>query len=130
MGENWMIPLNVIGLVFDIAGVILIGGYSFRVLSPKHLTGQTGKKLAKRTVGEKTRGVSPDTVESRLDIVVGTVMLVFGFIIQIYASLTDKPVHLFYLLLVVFLACLIVLYFWMRERLGSWRMGKTKESKI
>ncbi|MCY4047731.1 MAG: hypothetical protein OXF42_06495 [Candidatus Dadabacteria bacterium] len=121
------IPLSTIGLVFDLAGAILIGGYAFRVLSPKHLTGRTGKRIADWPVGMWLDGFNPNTAGLLFDIVGSTLMVFIGVALHIYGSLADKHVCSLYLpLTVALLACLIVFYFKKRRWLVFWRAGKTE----
>lgn len=121
-------PLNTIGLLFDLAGAILIGGYAFRVLSYKHLTGQTGERIANWPASLWSDGFNPDTAGVLLDIAGGTLMLAIGFVLQTCSSLTGKHVCQSYFSSVLFaLTFLVCFYFKKRRWLVFWRAGKTED---
>lgn len=117
------ISINNIGLLFDIAGVVVIAIHSFVVLSHERLKKINQKNLALifRQVGKRYLPEKERPLSIKCDLMVGTFMLIVGFLLQLVGSITNMSLNMiwFYTALII-LICFIIFYILVRRRFIYW----------
>ena len=119
-----VIPLNALGLVLDIFGVFFIGWSFFYSINWRFLT---GREYPVKTKGMRSLEIKNIySIPSSFDGIIGTVLLVVGFVLQI-AGIFIKTNFSFSVLFIVvsFLLVFTVSYFWyFREEIVEWWLGR------
>lgn len=113
------ISISNIGLLFDIAGVFVIGIHSFVLLSYKHLIKKDVKtfKTITRKIDKPYLPEKESSLGIKCDLMVGTFLLFVGFGLQLYGNMMDKYVYMFWFYTTFFiLNCVLVFYYGLARR--------------